>query len=124
MHRFNHNYSAISNQYDVAVIKSLHAYFDLIIGWKILHNMFDSIDLVEFFVMRPSFHSLGYQNPVFTQIFKKDSQSNSFTRRLSCLWNSLPPAAREAGSVSNFKRIDKEFSIRYYEWAACDVDES
>lgn len=103
MTRFDHDFKAIAKKFNTPLLKSLHNYFDVLTVWKILNNHFKSPDLAQLFVTRPTNYSLRSHNPLYTQIFRRESEFNSSIPRLSRAWNSLDSALRNIDAIGRFK---------------------
>lgn len=115
MHRFNHNYAAVSATFQIPTVESVHRYSDMTNAWKVVHETFYSRDLCSLFPRRNQQYDLRSQNPLYNRTYRRDVNFYSSIPRLRDCWNSLPPTLRDIANYDQFKSAARHHAYRYYE---------
>ena len=87
---------------DLYSVKGQLICHDLIMCWKIFHNL-SVIQPSDMFQLSPLSATRGHRFKVLHQFSSIDCRSRFFSNRIISLWNSLPSAVVELESLNSFK---------------------
>lgn len=108
---FHHSISYVDRckKLDILPLVYRRIIADLVLTYKIIHELFSGVTREEFFTMK-SPTARGHCLQIFKTRTNKSQRTNFFAERVIDNWNALPPEIVKSGTVKQFKnRLTKLF---------------